>query len=866
MDVITTHTNADFDALASMVAAKKLYPSAAVLLPSSLGRKVREFVTVLGDILTIGQEDDFKINSPQRLIVVDTRIASRLGSLSGLVAEAREVHVYDHHPRAQSDIKAKKDVYENVGATVTIFVELIRKRGLYPTPVEATLMLLGLYEETGSLSFLTTTRRDIDAAGFLLDCGADLSLINSYLQVSLLESEHELLIKLLKCMEIVELGLLRVAICRAESSGYQGDLGLLAHKLQDIEALDCLFLIVRLGNYVKLICRSRSPLVDTNKIARAFGGGGHISAASAKVKGVSLDRIRRRLLEMLESQVPPGQLAEDLMLESSRCCVSANVTIAQAWKILSELKLGAIAVVERGRLIGLLTRRNVTRALQNSLSHIRVKGFITKRFCRVWAQTPVAEMVRRIPDCKSGAFVVLNKKNKIIGLVRCTDLLRFLRKYSAGYSPNNNLKKIIRSRLPKKIQDILKTVGCLADQLQYNAFMVGGIVRDLLLGIENLDVDIVLEGDAIRLARILANKLNGNLVVYDKFGTATVMFADGLRLDFARARSEYYSRPGSLPQVTYSSIKEDLRRRDFTINAMAVKLNAGWFPELLDFFGGLQDLRKGKIRILHERSFIDDPTRIFRAVRFEQRFGFHIERHTEYLIKEAVNLEMFRKVSGERLRNEIILNLSERAPVKIIRRMNELHQLRFIHPRIRLNAGLLHLLKSTGGALNWYRRKFTNAWGPQRWLIFFMALIKQLSLDETELLCRRLALSRRDTKKVISCKSSMGRVLGGLSKKVIRPSQIYRLLEGLSQEEVIFIYALARSRRQKQRIFNYLKKLRTIRLKMGGDDLKKLGVAAGPGFRQILDKVLNKKIDGKLRTKKEELDYARRISPRQNQN
>src|SRR3989475_5291242 len=235
------------------------------------------------------------------------------------------------------------------------------------------------------------------------------------------------------------------------------------------------------------------------------------------------------------------------------------------------------------------------------------------------------------------------------------------------------------SSASRPIFNRLQEIGRLADDIGMPAYLVGGLVRDLLLGHKNLDVDLTVEGDGMTFARRLADQHGAGLKIFDRFATALVVFPDGFKLDVATARRESYAHPTALPTVRPSSIKDDLYRRDFTINALAIRLNVSRFGELVDFYGGLRDLEHKVIRVLHSRSFVDDPTRVFRAIRFEQRFGFRIEKHTLTLLKEAAASDLVHRLSGPRLRNEVMRLLSEQAPIRTIRRMAEFDLLRFLH-------------------------------------------------------------------------------------------------------------------------------------------------------------------------------------------
>ena len=295
---------------------------------------------------------------------------------------------------------------------------------------------------------------------------------------------------------------------------------------------------------------------------------------------------------------------------------------------------------------------------------------------------------------------------------------------------HRNLRTLVSRRLPSKIFNRLREIGALADAMDAPAYLVGGLVRDLLLGHTNLDVDIAVEGDGMTFARRLADRYGAGLKVFEKFATALVVFPDGFKLDVATARCESYAHPTALPTVKPSSIKDDLYRRDFTINALAIRLNVNRFGELVDLYGGLRDLEHKVIRVLHARSFVDDPTRVFRAIRFEQRFGFRIEKHTLTLLKEAAASDLVHRLSGPRLRNEVMRLLSEQAPIRTIRRMAEFDLLRFLHTGLAWTARLAGLLSDLGKSLAWWTKQYPRR-SLDRALVYFIGLMDELSASAT---------------------------------------------------------------------------------------------------------------------------------------
>ena len=409
-------------------------------------------------------------------------------------------------------------------------------------------------------------------------------------------------------------------------------------------------------------------------------------------------------------------------------------------------------------------------------------------------------------------------------------------------------------------------IGVMAGEEGYRAFVVGGAVRDLILGAGNFDIDIVVEGNAVKFAKNFADFVKGSLVTHKKFGTATVMMAWGrtkkerLRVDFATSRKEKYSYPGALPYVESSGLRDDLYRRDFTINAMAVALNSGNFGELIDLFGGMEHLQQGTVSVLHEGSFTDDPTRIFRAVRFEQRLGFKIDAFTERLIKKAIKSQMFSAAGNIRIREELILMLSEEDPLPAVTRMHQLDELRFIHPGIKMGPGTGLLFKSVDKAWQWHERHKTVEEDPKKWLMYLMALFEGLSGDDNRAVCAKFAFSRADSARLILYKEDAGGALEILSqKKTVAPSAVYGRLRGLPYEVILMLYAKAGTKKAEERLEDFILKHGRMKTETNGNDLRRMGFKSGPRIGAVLDEILFARIDGKLKTRQDELSFARSL-------
>ena len=420
-------------------------------------------------------------------------------------------------------------------------------------------------------------------------------------------------------------------------------------------------------------------------------------------------------------------------------------------------------------------------------------------------------------------------------------------------------------RFPQERLSLLRELGNLADEGGVSLYLVGGVVRDLLLKRENWDFDLTVEGDGIAFARLVADRYEAGLAVFERFATARLAFPDGLKMDIATTRRESYAQPAVLPTVQPASIEEDLSRRDFTINAMAVQLNQEQFGRMLDPYGGQRDLRARTIRVLHVDSFQDDPTRIFRAIRFEQRFGFRLERTTLRLLAQAASTNLIQQLSGPRLQNEILLLFAERDPVRAIARLEQLKLLRFLHRRLCYTMKVKRVVTAVPKALAWWVRQFQDS-VIDRPIVSLMALLSESSTAVVAAMIRRLALSREQAKNV----SAGGRRVDCALKRLtntgtVRRSQIFRLLTDFSDEALVLLLAKQVSKQHgvrlsllKRHLVAYMKN-RTIKTALTGRDLQAMGLEPGPEYKTILGKLLDARIDGIITTEAEERALARKL-------
>jgi tRNA nucleotidyltransferase (CCA-adding enzyme) len=407
-----------------------------------------------------------------------------------------------------------------------------------------------------------------------------------------------------------------------------------------------------------------------------------------------------------------------------------------------------------------------------------------------------------------------------------------------------NLAREIEKQLPSELVNFMWMAGEIAHTRGEKLYLVGGVVRDLMLGQPNLDLDLVLEGNAIELAKQLKKSVNGKLTTHTRFNTAKLEW-DQWSVDLATARTETYEKPGALPKVTPGSLEEDLTRRDFTVNAMALGLNPGLYGQPVDPLGGRDDLKNKLIRVLHEKSFTDDATRIWRALRYEQRFDFHLEKKTLGYLKR--DLDMLKTISADRTRYEIECILKEPLPEKVFMRAAGLGVLPHLFPGLRGDG--------------WLKEKFEKARElsapePPEPGLYLAILAYPLAKDETERFISRLRLPKALAQLLLDT-AALKSKMRLLSTPGLSPSGVFRLLEAYSSPAMVANSVATESPTAAQNIHHYLTRLKYIEIALSGDDLIKMGVTTGPEIREIMERLQKARLDGEIDSKQDEIELVK---------
>jgi tRNA nucleotidyltransferase (CCA-adding enzyme) len=875
LSIITTHVNADFDALASMLAAQKLYSKALVVFPGSQEKNLKNFfISSLAYLFNMVDINDIDFSRVKRLILVDTRHPGRIGKLSKLLKNADvDIHIYDHHPASDGDVKGDFEIHGNTGANVTILTEIIREKKIQISSDEATIMCLGIYEDTGSFTFPSTTERDFLAAAYLLSQGANLNVVSDLIARELSPQQVVLLNDMIQAVTRYHINGLEIVVTSVTMEKYMPDFAFLVQKMVKMENLNAIFAIARMENKIYVVARSRVNEVDVGAILTAMGGGGHAYAAAASIKGKTLAQTETRLIELLYSKITARRQAKDLM-SSPAISTPAHISCQEAKDIITRYNVNALLVTEKTNstetLCGYITRQVIEKVLYHKLGQVAVGDYMTTEIATVDPQADLLEIQEKIIDNKQRILPVM-ENSAIIGVITRTDLLNILVRQSQPGSDGprdsfkepapahtRNVLRFMKERLPSSLIRNLRQIGSVADELGYGGYAVGGFVRDLFLYRSDEDLDIVIEGDGIDFARKYAGLVGARIHTHEKFGTAVIIFPDGFKIDVASARMEYYKFPAALPVVEMSSIKLDLYRRDFTINTLAIQLNPDRFGTLIDFFTARKDIKEKIIRVLHNLSFVEDPTRVFRAIRFEQRFGFTIGKLTVGLIKNAINMDFFRGLSGKRVFSELRLILEEENPVAAIIRLNDFDLLKVVHPCVNLDKFFIALLHSVKKVISWHDLLFLEE-SYKKWVVYFLALIHQCDSRRSREVCDRFELPPEDCKTFCVERLEAEECLFWLEKHLPQPNSVlYRKLNGFKSELILYMMAAAKKQKVKKAISHFFTKLRRVEITLKGRDLKKMGLEPGPIYRQVLQAVLDARLDGKLKTENDEIEYARR--------
>lgn len=870
--IITSHANADFDALASMVAASKIYPDAVLIFPGSQEKNLRNFfIQSTTYLFNFKAFKDIDPESVELLVVCDTRQRPRVPHVHPVLNNpGLKIHLYDHHPDTEDDLVADMSIVKDWGSTTTIITHEIKKQNITLGPEESTLLGLGIYEDTGSFGFNTTTPADFEAAGWLKSQGMDIEVIVDLLSHELSAEQITNLGELLQNANTYDIHGVEVVITEISTDKFVPDFALLVHKLMDMEDIKVTFALGRMADRIHVVSRSKNPEVNVGAICAAFGGGGHAVAASATVKDKTLAEVRDELFTMLYSQINPQVVVDNLMSRPA-VVIESDKTIDDAVELMTRYGLKDVPVVTQDTMecVGIMGQVTADKASSHGLGQMGLNEYMSRKFEVIGPDSDLYRVMEIVLGNRQRMLPVV-ENGSLIGVITRTDLMHMLIEEPARIPESlmpdrrreRNIASMVNNRLPQDMSNLLKVAGDLGKELGWEVYAVGGFVRDILLGRPNLDLDLVVEGDGIEYAKQLAEKLGGRVKAHTKFKTAVAILDDGQRVDVATARLEYYEYPAALPTVELSSIKMDLYRRDFTVNALALRLVPGKFGQLVDFFGAERDIRNKTLRVLHSLSFVEDPTRILRAIRFERRFDFQIGGQTMRLIKNALNLELFSKLSGTRVMHELQSIMNEEDPMSCLNRMQELGIMEAIHPLLKLTNDRIQILLELSKVHNWYKLLYLEP-EVEPWKLYFLGLTMGVKREEIGSVTERLHFTKKEEREFLQLRNMIGDALMRLmswGKGESKLSRLYDIVHPIPVEGVLFLMARSRKEHIRKSISQYLSRLRYEKIEVTGKDLQDAGIEPGPIYTSILTRLMTAKIDGRAETRDQQLSLAKQLS------
>jgi tRNA nucleotidyltransferase (CCA-adding enzyme) len=910
MDLILCHITADFDTLGAAVGLSRLYPGARIVLTGGAHPTVRDFLALHRDEYALIERRSVTPEQIRTVIVVDAQHRDRLGKAAEwLDLPEVNVIVYDHHLEAESDIAATERQVEPIGAVTTLVAEQLQANQISLSPVEATVMALGIHVDTGSLTFDHSTVRDAAALTWLMQQGANLRAIGEYVEPGLSPQLQDLLSVALEHLQTETVRGYCLAWVLLSVETYVPGLSNLASRLITLTEVDVLLLAARYPvseteERLTVIGRARSSAgaasmqsLNLAALFQKWGGGGHSRAAAMTVRGVEPEALLHELVGLLRQQVPQPPTARELMSSPVRT-IRPETTIAEAQRILLRYGHSGLSVVDANdRLVGIISRRDLDIALHHGFSHAPVKGYMTTNLKTIRPDTPLPEIESLMMTFDIGRLPVLDA-DQLVGIVTRTDVLREL--HQAGLreqereeaEPGQTLRdycllpgvvqNLLRQRLLPSLWNVLLQTAEQAEQRGWQLYLVGGAVRDLLLAKPDQpllldDIDLVVDGfhraadqaAGVEMAKSLQKLYPAaRLQIHGRFQTAALLWhndpvLDSLWIDIATARTEFYPYPAANPEVEASSIRQDLYRRDFTINALAIRLTPPRMGELLDFFGGVVDLQAKQIRVLHANSFIEDPTRIYRAVRFAVRLGFQIDPQTEGYIRTAIASGIYHRIQAEvektpalqtRLRQELRYILEARYWKPALELLSELGAICCIHPDLELNDVLWWQLRLVDRWLKRFDRPPVSAEHHQlatleHWLILLELMLSHLEVEARVKVAENFQLPADSIQRLQRLDQNQTAIAAALPN-CQRPSQVVRELSQYDLSTLILV-AVSQPRAIRRQIWQYLTCWSQVKAPIDGNDLKALGYKPGRQYKQILDRLLSATLDGEITNRAE---------------
>ncbi len=864
MKVITSHINLDFDGYAACCLLTLFFRDYNLVFPGSKENKVNLFVKQNLNLLPKELKlPEIRKREITHAVVVDTSSCNRLGELCKKIEKVDKQNIFhfDHH-FANID-----PVFENLpngflkkrASTTTIVVEFLKEKNIEIPPFLATLGVIGIYEDTDFLSFAETTYHDIDAVSHLVKCGAKVSEAVKYIKTPLSDEQIELLNSIIPRIERMTVKGREIALVQLSLERFYPDVSAVMHRVMELEAIKFFVAILQMEKKVYLMAKNDYEDLDLQAIFSGFKGGGHKNVFTAVYKNKTVFEIRKEVEKSLKNI--PAKTSCISIASEPIAVLSEEDTVNTAFKLINKVKVNSLPVKNiEGEYIGYVLRQDIDYAYSKGLENLKIKNLCNRDLITIDGKEDIEEAKRLF--LKTGAKLVFVKNNgKIAGIITRTGAFKHFAVIREIGESGINLKDRLKENLPREIYSILEEASLIAGELNVEVYIVGGFVRDLLLKKRNFDLDFVVSENGIEFAKALGKKLNGRVVAHEKFKTAVIVSEDrDLRIDVATLRFEYYDSPGDLPRIVKATLFHDLYRRDFTINAMAINLTKQRFGELVDYFNGRRDLKDKIIRVLHSLSFIDDPTRILRALRFKHRFNFKIGKTTESLMLSAAEMNIFENISGWRYLKEFKALFSEKNASFILNDFEKYGCVKFFGNNLKIDDYIKTLSLNIDSVLTWYSLLYKNK--AQGWLLYLMAIFIHLNREQREKLAVKLSLKKREKKIIADYKRFLREYSLFAKWKERKISEYYHFFKGEEIEILLFALAFFEDENYRKFISLYIDKYMDFKLKISGRDVIKLGVKEGIEVKKILEEVESEVIDNNILSEIEQKEILQKVVSR----
>lgn len=864
LELIVFPHNADLDHLGAVRCLSLQFPEAKILHPVRFKQNAWETARKLDWFKTINFSGVDFANVHRIHLVGISQPRQNKELIEAVATSFNQTVVYsDHQPGLPFPYS-----FEQINAlslTASLLAPMLNKKFIFSDD-DIFLFTLAVTEKTWAGLSSRCRSDDQTVLNFLRSYHVSPARVANAIVLGMREGQTGLYNHMRKNVEDIQYGYWPISFIAVKSAGHVQDLEPVVDAIWSDLAQPILIIMITANNFSRIWARSSLSQVDFFDVLAEFRPSRHRNWVFFNFSGNGHEQNRETLLQKLKENLKPDLTAGDIMSAAPQC-IDWNSTIQHAFDLMLKFNIMSLIVTREDEFAGIVTRRDLDRALQMNLLDAIIGPYVPTSIPIVSPSTPVRVLKSLMVRYNLTRLPVLDGK-KISGIITTHELLRFLPD-NLPLPPDflplaeqikmpdpSTLEDLVKRVFSLKIYHLLSKIGRFAAIKKLAVFAVGGFVRDLLLERPNFDIDIVVIGDAMSFSAALSTELACEHKVFDRFHTARIYLED-LKVDFSSARIEHYANPGALPQIEYSGLSNDLYRRDFTINALALALNPEHFLELKDFFGGYNDLLHRRIRILHSFSFLEDPTRLFRALRFAGRFNFSLEQDTRRAFDLAISREALLKLSIKRIAAEISRSFNEERPQDVIASLFSAGLMRYLSPELvdaSILPGRFKLIKG------FIKRFMILGEDIDAEAIYWSGLLSVLNAVPAAKILDATGTPHSRRVKILQALQAMNTIPSQINRICDTDNlQLYELLTGLEIETLLSLMAFSMDKRNARKILHFISNLRRIKCSISGNDLLAIGVEPGPLFRQIFQHIIYLKLNGADPSPEEELEIARKF-------